>query len=147
MAQAVLVPLGSRTESITAIKWGGIIGGLGVGFMLMAAHFAMSAQMPGIMQYEIPMGSIAFQLGTVIQLIYVLLIFLEIFTTFIADVYGVTLQLQQRYQLSPKVITVAIMLVCYLLSQLGFSNLLAILYPLFGFLSSFWVVKLMAATK
>jgi uncharacterized membrane protein YkvI len=147
MAQAILVPLGSHSESITVIKWGGVIGGLGVGFMLMAAHFAMSAHMPGIMQYEIPMGSIAFQLGVIVQMIYVLLIFLEIFTTFVADVYGVSLQLQQRFHYSPKVISTAIMLVCYLFSQFGFSYLLSILYPLFGFLSLFWVVKLMVASK
>ncbi|WP_438349791.1 YkvI family membrane protein [Paenibacillus sp. FA6] len=147
MAQAILVPLGSRTESLTVIKWGGIIGGLGVGFMLMAAHFALSAQMPGIMQYEIPMGNIAFQLGVAVQLIYVLLIFLEIFTTFVADIYGVSLQLQQHFHFSPKVISVAIMLACFLVSQLGFSYLLSVLYPLFGFLSMFWVVKLMVARK
>ncbi|AOZ93999.1 YkvI family membrane protein [Paenibacillus crassostreae] len=147
MAQAVLVPLGSHTESITAIKWGGIIGGLGVGFMLMAAHFAMSAQMPGITQFEIPMGSIAFQLGIVVQLIYVLLIFLEIFTTFVADVYGITLQIQQRFKVSPRLISIAIMLACFLFSQLGFSYLLSVLYPLFGFLSLFWIVKLMLIKK
>jgi uncharacterized membrane protein YkvI len=147
MAQAILVPLGSHTESITAIKWGGVIGGLGVGFMLMAAHFAMSAHMPGIMQYEIPMGSIAFQLGVIVQMIYVLLIFLEIFTTFVADVYGVSLQLQQRFHYSPKIISIAIMLACYLFSQFGFSYLLSILYPLFGFLSLFWVVKLIVVSK
>lgn len=147
MAQAVLVPLGSHTESISAIKWGGILGGLGVGFMLMAAHFAMSAQMPGIMQYEIPMGSIAFQLGVVVQMIYVLLIFLEIFTTFVADIYGVTLQLQQRFPYSPKIIAVFVMMVCYLFSQFGFSNLLSVLYPLFGSLSLLWLVKLMVVRK
>lgn len=147
MAQAVLVPLGSHTESITAIKWGGILGGLGVGFMLMAAHFAMSAHMPGIMQYEIPMGSIAFQLGVVVQMIYVLLIFLEIFTTFVADVYGVTLQLQQHFHYSPKLISIFVMMLCFLFSQFGFSTLLSILYPVFGFLSLLWVVKLMAVKK
>ena len=147
MAQAILVPLGSRTESLTVIKWGGFIGGLGVGFMLMAAHFALSAQMPGITQYEIPMGNIAFQLGVAVQMIYVLLIFLEIFTTFVADVYGVSLQLQQHFHFSPKVISVAIMLACFIVSQFGFSYLLSILYPFFGFLSLFWVIKLMVATK
>ncbi|MHA0857952.1 YkvI family membrane protein [Paenibacillus sp. CMAA1364] len=147
MAQAILVPLGSHTESIATIRIGGIIGGLGVGFMLMAAHFAMSAQMPGIMQFEIPMGRIAFQLGVVVQFIYILLIFLEIFTTFVADIYGVTLQLQQRFQISPKIISIGIMLACFMLSQFGFSNLLSILYPVFGFLSLFWVFKLMVAKK
>lgn len=142
MAMPVLVPLGSHTESAKAVKWGGVLGGAGVGFMLMAAHIALSAQMPGITQYEIPMGSIANQLGWGVQMLYIVLIFLEIFSTFVADVYGITLQVQQRTNLSRKTITVSIMLICYTLSQFGFSSLLSILYPLFGLLCLFWVLRL-----
>ncbi|CAM2956661.1 hypothetical protein PASE110613_09475 [Paenibacillus sediminis] len=142
MAQAVLVPIGSHTESRRVIRLGGIIGGIGIGFMLMAAHFAMSPLMPGIMQFEIPMGNIASMLGIVIQIVYVILIYLEIFTTFVADIYGVTLQLQPRISLSPKLIRIALLFICFFLSQFGFSSLLSILYPLFGLISMVWIVML-----
>lgn len=147
MAMPVLVPLGSQTDSQRAVKWGGILGGTGVGFMLMAAHFAMSAEMPGISQYEIPMGSIANQLGLTVQIIYLLLIFLEIFSTFVANIYGITLLVQQRTSLSPKVITLGIMLFCYVFSQFGFSSLLSLLYPLFGALCLLWVLRLTLFSK
>ncbi|MFC9707778.1 hypothetical protein ACFTRD_06435 [Paenibacillus sp. NPDC056933] len=142
LAQAVLVPVGNQIRSRKVLKWGGVLGGIGVGFMLMAAHFAMSAQMPGIMQFEIPMGSIAFQLGWVVQSVYVSLIFMEIFSTFVADIYGMTLQLRQHVEVHPKIITLAIMLLCYSLSQFGFSSLLSILYPIFGSLALIWGAKL-----
>ncbi|KGP82322.1 MULTISPECIES: YkvI family membrane protein [unclassified Paenibacillus] len=142
LAQAVLVPVGNQIRSRKVLKWGGVLGGIGVGFMLMAAHFAMSAQMPGITQFEIPMGSIAFQLGWVVQSIYVSLIFMEIFSTFVADIYGMTLQLRQHVRVHPKLIILAIMLLCYSLSQFGFSSLLSILYPIFGSLALFWGTKL-----
>ncbi|MUG23653.1 hypothetical protein GNQ08_14760 [Paenibacillus macerans] len=144
MAQAVLVPIGSHTTSRKVIVMGGVIGGAGVGFMLMAGHFALSANMPGIVQYEIPMGSIAQQLGTTVQLIYVLLIFMEIFSTFVADVYGVTLQLRQHLQVPPMLISVTILLICYITSQFGFSSLLSVLYPIFGLFSLFWAFMLAA---
>jgi uncharacterized membrane protein YkvI len=147
MAQAVLAPLGGKTDSHTVIKWGGILGGVGVGFMLLAAHVAMSAHMPGIRQYEIPMGSIASNLGTVIQLIYVMLIFLEIFSTFVADIYGVTLQLQQHIPLPPKLLIACVMFICFLLSQIGFSSLLSVLYPIIGALCLILVLKLMFKSK
>lgn len=142
LAQAVLVPVGNQIRSRKVLKWGGVLGGIGVGFMLMAAHFAMSAQMPGITQFEIPMGSIAFQLGWVVQSIYVSLIFMEIFSTFVADIYGMTLQLRQHVHIHPKLIILAIMLLCYSLSQFGFSSLLSILYPIFGSLALVWGAKL-----
>lgn len=142
MAMPVLVPLGSQTESARTVTWGGIIGGTGVGFMLMAAHFALSAHMPGIAQFEIPMGSIANQLGWLVQIIYLILIFLEIFSTFVANIYGITLQAQQRTSLSPRVITLGIMVFCYFFSQFGFSSLLSLLYPMFGGLCLLWVLRL-----
>jgi uncharacterized membrane protein YkvI len=142
MAQAVLVPLARHTDDEKALKFGGILGGAGIGFMLLTAHFAMSAQMPGILQYEIPMGSIAFQLGTFVQTIYLLLIFLEIFSTFIADIFGATTQIKQHLSIAPGLITPLVMLICYALSQFGFSSLLSLLYPIFGGLCMVWVIQL-----
>lgn len=143
MAQAVLVPMARHTEEEQSLVRGGIIGGVGIGFMLIAAHFAMSSQMPGILQFEIPMGNIAVRLGTVVQTVYLLLIFLEIFSTFVADIYGVTMQLKQRIPVAPALITPLLMLLCYLLSQFGFSSLLSVFYPIFGALSLVWAVMLL----
>lgn len=97
--------------------------------MLLAAHFAMSSQMPGILQFEIPMGSIAFRLGPIVQTIFLLLIFMEIFSTFVADIYGVSVQLQQRLPVAPALVTPLLMLVCYVFSQFGFSSLLGGVLP------------------
>jgi len=142
LAMPVLVPLGNQTEKTTVVKWGGILGGAGVGFMLMAAHFALSAQMPGIAQFEIPMGSVAAHLGWFVQMIYLILIFLEIFSTFVANIYGITLQVQQWTSWSSRTISFGIMLFCYFFSQFGFSSLLSLLYPIFGALCLLWVLRL-----
>lgn len=147
MAQAVLVPLARHTEDEKALIRGGILGGAGIGFMLMAAHYAMSSQMPGILQYEIPMGSIAFRLGPLVQSIYLLLIFLEIFSTFVANIYGVGVQLKQHLPIAPALVTPLLMLTCYLLSQFGFSSLLGVFYPIFGALAMVWAVMLLRAPK
>ncbi|NQX48042.1 hypothetical protein HQN87_22205 [Paenibacillus tritici] len=143
MAQAVLVPLARHTDDERALIRGGILGGAGIGFMLLAAHFAMSSQMPGILQFEIPMGSIAIRLGPVVQMIFLLLIFMEIFSTFVAGIYGVSVQLQQRLPVAPALVAPLLMLICYVFSQFGFSSLLGIFYPIFGGLCLIWVVMLL----
>lgn len=142
MAQAVLVPLARHTDDERALVRGGILGGAGIGFMLLAAHFAMSSQMPGILQFEIPMGSIAIRLGPVVQMVFLLLIFMEIFSTFVAGIYGVSVQLQQRLPVAPALVAPLLMLICYVFSQFGFSSLLGIFYPIFGALCLIWVVML-----
>ncbi|MBP3961261.1 hypothetical protein [Paenibacillus lignilyticus] len=142
MAQAVLVPLGAEMRDRKTIVYGSWFGGIGIGFMLLAGHIALSVYMPGIQQFAIPMGGIARQLGHGIQWIYIFLIFAEIFTTLIADVYGLTLQMQERLKLSRTLLTILTLASCYVASQIGFGPLLSTLYPLFGLISLGWLVLL-----
>ncbi|GKU78271.1 hypothetical protein [Paenibacillus sp. L3-i20] len=140
LSQAVLVPLGAEIRDKKTIIIGSWVGGLGIGFMLLAGHIALSVHMPGIQQFAIPMGGIARQLGQYVQLIYVFLIFAEIFTTLIADIYGLTLQLQERLKWSRELLTLAVLVICYLASQIGFGPLLSTLYPMFGLISLGWLI-------
>lgn len=139
MSQAVLVPLGAEIKDRKTIVLGAWVGGIGIGFMLLAGHIALSVHMPGIQQYAIPMGGIAKQLGSVVQYIYIFLIFAEIFTTLIADIYGLTLQLQERLKWSRSVLTMIVLAFCFVASQIGFGPLLSTLYPIFGLISLGWL--------
>lgn len=128
------------------IQLGGIIGGVLIGLMLLSGHFALAVYMPGITQFDIPMGHIASGLGVFIQLIYVMLIFSEIFTTYVADVYGITLQMHQRTGIHPKLLIIMIMLFCFLFSQFGFKPLVSHLYPIFGVFSLAWIYLLIRSS-
>lgn len=140
MAQAVLVPMGGAIRDRSVLYWGGLLGGSGIGLLLLAAHYALSAQMPGISQFEIPMGNIMTKLGYLPQVAYLLVIYGEIFTTFIGDAYGLSMQLQQRIKVPPKLLLIAILLLSYAISHIGFKTLLSALYPLFGVISVVWLV-------
>lgn len=140
MAQAVLVPLGGRVVDRRTIMAGAWLGGIGIGIMLLVGHIALSAHMPGITQYEIPMGGIARELGAALQWVYTFLIFAEIFTTLLSDIYGVTLQIHQRFGWHEQLIIGVILLFCFMASQIGFGPLLSTLYPLFGAFSLGWLL-------
>ncbi|TNJ65272.1 hypothetical protein FE784_15740 [Paenibacillus hemerocallicola] len=142
-AQAVLVPLGASVADRKTIIRGGVIGGTLVAAMLVAGHFALASQMPGIAQFEIPMSRLIARLGENVQLLFVCVIFGEIFTTYIANVYGLTLQIRQRTGWPIKPIIIFILLGTYLIGQIGFSTLLSTLYPLFGMLGLIWFVRMM----
>ena len=143
MAQAVLVPLGSRIKDRKTIIAGAWLGGVGIGAMLLVGHIALSARMPGIAQFDIPMGGIARELGSLLQWAYTFLIFAEIFTTLLCDIYGLTLQLSARLGWPEQAITAGLLAVCWAGSQIGFGPLLSTLYPLFGALSLGWLYQMM----
>lgn len=143
LAQAVLVPLGRAVSDKSVRYWGGLLGGVGIGGLLLACHFALSAQMPGITAYEIPMGHLIGPLGRTVQGLYILVIFGEILTTFLSNVYGIALQLQERTKVRIGLIIPGILAGCYLVSQIGFGQLLEVLYPSIGLVSLIWLVMVM----
>lgn len=142
-AQAVLVPLGAAAGDRKTIVRGGLLGGVLITAMLLAGHYAMASQMPGITQFEIPMSRLIGKLGSGVQLLFVGVIFGEIFTTYVANIYGLTLQIRQRTGFPDKPVIIAILLGTYLIGQIGFSTLLATLYPLFGLFGLIWFVRMM----
>ncbi|MEC0141335.1 hypothetical protein P4H94_31310, partial [Paenibacillus macerans] len=133
-AQAVMVPLGSEVKEESTLKWGGIWGGIGLGAMLLTYHFAINARMPGIMELEIPMAEIVRGLGVFPHVLFLLVIYGEIFTTLIGNVFGMTRQIQSLFPLPKNAVILAVLLACFLISQVGFASLLTYLYPLFGYI-------------
>lgn len=142
MAQAVLVPLGAAIRDRSVLIRGGTLGGILIGLMLLAGHFALSAQMPDILRYDIPMGLLTQQMGGVLKLLFVFVIYSEIFTTFLADIYGLSLQISQRTGLAERTIVLLLLAASFAVSQIGFKVLLSSLYPLFGLLSMAWMTLL-----
>nr|WP_255570205.1 hypothetical protein [Cohnella sp. CFH 77786] len=139
MAQAVLVPVGSQIGDPKILRRGAWLGGIGIGLLLLAGHLTLSARMPGIARFDIPMGGIALEFGAWIHWTYILLIFFEIFTTLVADIYGLTTQLRERTRIPEWMLTAGLLIVCFFVGQFGFGPLLSTLYPLFGMLSLGWL--------
>jgi uncharacterized membrane protein YkvI len=143
LAQAILVPIGYSAKDSRTIRLAGIMGGAGMGLLLFAAHFALSTQMPGIGRYEIPMAFLIRQMGPIVQFLFLIVIYSEIFTTLIADAFGLAHQLNRRLPALEPIILPAILTIGYAVSLIGFSNLVSTLYPLFGLVSLSWLFMLM----
>jgi uncharacterized membrane protein YkvI len=146
-AQAVLVPLGSSVKDREAIRLGGILGGVGLGLLLIVGHISLSTHAPDIFQYEIPMGLVVAGMGAAIHFIYLVLIYSEIFTTFIANIFGLSLQVEQRTRLKRQTIIACALLLCFCISFVGFKALLSTLYPLFGALSLVWFTMVVVRSR
>lgn len=142
LTQAVLIPMGRQSTSEKPLILGGIIGGLGIGLLLLLAYASLSVKMPGIHHAEMPMIAVLQGLGPTIPFLFSLLVYAEIFSTLVANVFGLAQQIRQVTPLRGPTILLGILLICYLISFIGFSSLLRFLYPLFGQLVVFFLVML-----
>ncbi len=143
MAQAVLVPIGNEVKSERALILGGLWGGAGLGLMLLANHIALSTIMPDALNVAIPMAFIAKPLGPVILFLYLIVIYGEILTTLIGNVFGITRQIQHSFAFKESSIIFWILFTSFLISQVGFSTLVSYLYPIFGYTALIMVIALL----
>ncbi|MED1863036.1 hypothetical protein P4V41_06175 [Fictibacillus nanhaiensis] len=134
LAQAVLVPLSQEANDESVIKWGGFLGGLGLTFILLNSHYVLYS-VPRVLSYEIPIAEIVGGLGVAVHYIFIIVIYGEIFSTLIGNIFGLAGALQRNIRVSNQVILIVLMTGSYLLSQVGYSELLHYLYPVFGIIA------------
>lgn len=131
---SVLAPLGAEVNDRRVVLWGGAAGGLALGLMAAGMVLTVSAHLPQVGSVEIPMLYLArFHTGAV-QWFYTVILWAEIYTTAVACAYGFAGRVglaRGRYR------EAVVLAVCLALvgSGLGFSRLLTIFYPIFGFVT------------
>ncbi|HET6871363.1 MAG TPA: GerAB/ArcD/ProY family transporter [Sporolactobacillaceae bacterium] len=129
--QAVLVPLGQEISDRRSLIKGGILGGLLFTLCLMAAHLALTS-LPSNQSYDIPMAALASNMGTILYFSIFVLIFGEILTTYVGNLYGMTRHFSQTLGLSPFQITLGLLLITFAISLFDYGRLIESLYPFFG---------------
>ncbi|WP_430787741.1 YkvI family membrane protein [Virgibacillus flavescens] len=138
-AQVVLVPLGKEIKDEHILRAGGFLGGIVLFLILLANHFSMSA-FPGSFAYEIPMAEIVKGFGALLHGLFLFVIIGEIFNSVVGNVFGITRQLQSAFKLRYHHAILVILFVIFLVSQVGYGKLLAVLYPLFGYVGLLFLV-------
>ncbi|MBY6036518.1 hypothetical protein KUV80_07635 [Fictibacillus nanhaiensis] len=143
LAQAVLVPLSREAADESIIKWGGFVGGLGLTFILLNSQYVLYS-VPRVLSYEIPIAEIVGGLGIVVHYIFVFVIYGEIFSTLIGNLFGLAGSLNKQIRLSNNAILILLLVGSYMLSQVGYAQLLHFLYPVFGMIALVFLVVISA---
>ncbi|SHJ81964.1 Uncharacterized membrane protein YkvI [Hathewaya proteolytica DSM 3090] len=137
----VLVPLTKEMKSRKAMYIGIIVGSVGLVALSLMINLMLGINIPNIFKYEIPLLYIASPFGFIVQTVLLIIIFCEMFSTEVSDIYSLAKTLEQKYNIKYKKGIFLVMLVTIPLSQIGFKNLINILYPAFGTLSVIFIVQ------
>lgn len=141
LSQAVLVPIATEIKNDWTIKWGGILGGAALTIILIASHFTL-IMLPNLEMYNIPMAIVMKNLAPFFYGIFVLVIYGEIFTSVIGNVFGLDRQLKQYFDIPTTVSVTLIFAISYLISLVNYGTLLSYLYPLFGYICMIFFILL-----
>lgn len=129
---AVLSSMGNSVPLKAGLA-GGVLGGLALGMVVAVVVITGLSFYPGITLYEIPLLHIAGFLGKAVKTSLGFLIWLAILTTAIADAHGFASRFAQPDTKKYRIIGIGAVLLALPASSLKFSELVKVLYPLFGY--------------
>jgi len=137
LSLGVLAPLGAGTQSWRTVVAGGILGGMGLGVAALAVHLAVLSSLPDSAALAIPMLEAARSLPPWARTGYALVLFAEIYTTAVANLFALERRLTPRQAtragLWRAMVLVGMGILALLASRLGFPRLVVTIYPLAGY--------------
>jgi len=135
LSAGVLVPLGAKMSDVKVLSRGAALGAAGLGAMLLAVMFTLFTYAPTALTFSVPMGYVAVQLGTFVQWGFIFVLWGEIYSTLVGNVYAMVTQVVGRSERVVVMYTAGILAAAFLCSQIGFNNLVAYGYTAFGWVS------------
>lgn len=137
----VIAPLSTKIKDNKIMKYGIIFGALGLTLLCIMINSMLLVNQPHIFKCEIPLLYVADRFGKLIQAILLIIIWCEMFSTEVSDVYSISRSLETAFKIDYKKAIFIIILIDLPISQIGFSNLISTLYPIFGVLSLAFIVQ------
>ncbi|WP_040328187.1 transporter [Clostridium ihumii] len=138
----VLVPISKEMKDKLSIFIGVTIGALLLTFLSFLINSMLLVNIPEIFKYEIPLLHVVSRFGPLLQILLLIVIWCEMFSTEVSDIYSVGKTLEQKYHISYKTAVIIIMIIAIPISQLGFKNLITYLYPGFGVISLVFITQI-----
>lgn len=137
----VIVPISTKYKSRKTMLKGIALGATVLTLICIAINLMLTANQPYIYEYEIPLLYIANRFGKPVQLLLMIIILAEMFSTEVSDVFSISQTLKQVFNMKFKTGIFLVMAIALPISQIGFSNLIEVLYPFFGLMSLLFVFQ------
>lgn len=132
---AVLGAVGDKIKSTKEIWIASVGSGVILGIVTLLYNNSLIQISEIIILYEIPLFAILKNYPNYTYVMMSILLWLAIFTTAISATLGIVSRLQRYVRLSLSKLTLIVIVLLIPLTKLGFSTLIAWLYPLYGFLN------------
>jgi len=144
MGLVILSSLGKKAVEGNLIGAG--LGGMFIGAVALVMGVGILSFSSGAFNYEIPMVYIAGKVHPAFKLVYVVFLWLALLTTAVANAYGLTKSLASLTGWNEQLAGLLILAAVMPFTPIGFTRLVANLYPLFGYAGLPVVAAIMICT-
>ncbi len=124
---------------------GGLVGGLGIGLMIILAHFAIFSKIDVVAAFDLPLLKIVDDISPVLAIFFAIILFGMIFNTALGMFYGFVARFFEMDTKKAHIATIITLVIGFILSFVGFTTLVAKFYSLIGYLGLFLILALIYA--
>lgn len=142
---SMAIVMGSTEKDEKAAARGGLIGGLGLGILIILSHLAIFSKVNVVGDAEMPMLKIANDISPALGVFMSVILFGMIFNTAVSMIYAFCARFVESGTAKFKGFVVLVSLVMFVLSFVGFTELVSKFYPIVGYLGLFLLAALIWA--
>jgi len=132
LSAAVLVPV-ARLAARESLLPGGALGAFGLGLGALAVNLAILANVPEAARTEVPMVLAASRLAPMAALVYTVVLMAEVYTTAVSALFGFVNRVVREGSRWFAPLTIGATVVAGIAASVGFSTIVATLYPAIGY--------------
>ena len=143
-ASMAIVMGGTEKDEKVAAR-GGLVGGLILGGLILLSHLAIFSKVDVVGGADMPLLQIANDLSPLLGVAMSLILFGMIFNTAVSMLYSFSARFVVMGTSKSRIFIVSVVSIAYILSFVGFTKLVSLLYPTIGFLGLFLVGALIVA--
>ena len=142
---AMSLVMGGAEKDETIAKWGGFLGGLGIGILIMISHLAIFSQIDVVANFDLPLLKIIDGISPILAVAMSLVLFGMIFSTGASMFYAFVARFVEMHTPTGYRFSILTLVIGFIASFAGFTKLVAFFYPLIGYLGLFLVFALIFA--
>lgn len=143
---SMTIVMGGTEKDEKIAAWGGFVGGLGLGILILLSHLAIFAKIETVGDAEMPMLAIINDVSPILGIFMAFILYGMIFNTAVGMFYSFGARFIQIGTKKFNVFVFITLIIGFGLSFVGFKELVAKLYPTIGYLGLFLVVALIYAS-
>ncbi len=137
--------MGGSESNVKIATWGGFLGGLGVGVLILLAHLAIFLKVDIVGGFPLPLLKIIEDISPVLGMCMAVVLFGMIYNTGVAMYYAFVARFTVMQTKRSFIFAIVTGAVGYVASFVGFTDLIAYFYPLIGYLGMFLILILIYA--
>ncbi|ARK24570.1 hypothetical protein SporoP37_07780 [Sporosarcina sp. P37] len=146
LGASMSIVMGGAEKNEKIAAWGGFIGGLGLGILILLSHLAIFSQVEYVSESELPMLAVMNNISPIFAVFMAVILYGMIFNTAVSMFYAFGARFIQSGTMKFKLFVAFSLLIGYVLSFFGFTNLVRTFYPIVGYLGLFLVAALILAS-